>query len=495
MKPNIIIYALAGTGKTFTLVEGIRHLRGEIAPDVAPSIQQRRIWEAFGIDLDSSAMCFAAFNVSIKEELERRIHPSLDCHIATMHGIGFRAIRNAIGLSGESCKFNKWKVYRLIERLHGMSTKAVNSTMPGYTTAVKHLVALSKFSCHCQPTNKDLAILAGIHGISLGQNEDRIFDDTRSIMQLCLADMHEVDFDDMPWIPVVKGLYIKKYDTLLVDEGQDLNHCQQELALRSGKRIILVGDRHQAIYGFAGADTKSMKTMQMRMSQWNTCDSFPLTVSRRCSQAVAREARYIVPDFEALPSNCEGSVMHRAIGTPLVNDMILCRTNAPLVSMTFKLIQRGLPCKIIGRDIRASALGLIATLSPTSVNDLMVKMYRQQDHDIQYLRNQKPTPVAAILAIEDKFACLLAICKQATSIEDVLATIDELFSSKSDEVDCIRLSSIHRAKGLEARNVYILHPELLPHPMANSDWQIEQEINLKYVAITRAIENLIWMRG
>ena len=57
----------------------------------------------------------------------------------------------------------------------------------------------------------------------------------------------------------------------------------------------------------------------------------------------------------------------------------------------------------------------------------------------------------------------------------------------------ILLSSVHRAKGLEADRVFIIEPGLMPHPGAKSDWQRVQEDNLKYVAITRAIRSLFWV--
>ena len=56
------------------------------------------------------------------------------------------------------------------------------------------------------------------------------------------------------------------------------------------------------------------------------------------------------------------------------------------------------------------------------------------------------------------------------------------------------LSSVHRAKGLEAENVVILHPEKMPHPMATLEWEIEQEYNIKYVAITRSMNRLVFVR-
>jgi superfamily I DNA/RNA helicase len=57
------------------------------------------------------------------------------------------------------------------------------------------------------------------------------------------------------------------------------------------------------------------------------------------------------------------------------------------------------------------------------------------------------------------------------------------------------LSSVHRAKGLEAKRVFILRPDLMPHPKAKSAWEKGQEANLEYVAITRAIEELVYVDG
>jgi superfamily I DNA/RNA helicase len=51
--------------------------------------------------------------------------------------------------------------------------------------------------------------------------------------------------------------------------------------------------------------------------------------------------------------------------------------------------------------------------------------------------------------------------------------------------------TVHRSKGLEAKVVYILRPDLMPHPKGNA----QEERNLKYVAITRAKERLIWVNG
>jgi superfamily I DNA/RNA helicase len=59
----------------------------------------------------------------------------------------------------------------------------------------------------------------------------------------------------------------------------------------------------------------------------------------------------------------------------------------------------------------------------------------------------------------------------------------------------LTLSTIHKAKGREWPTVAILQPELMPSGWATKDWEQQQETNLKYVAITRARERLIWLDG
>ena len=75
-----------------------------------------------------------------------------------------------------------------------------------------------------------------------------------------------------------------------------------------------------------------------------------------------------------------------------------------------------------------------------------------------------------------------------------LALVQILFTPSRDS---IRLSTIHKVKGLEANRVWFYLPELVPHPNAVSDWELKQEENLKYVAITRAKNELyyVWGKG
>jgi superfamily I DNA/RNA helicase len=57
----------------------------------------------------------------------------------------------------------------------------------------------------------------------------------------------------------------------------------------------------------------------------------------------------------------------------------------------------------------------------------------------------------------------------------------------------VTLSTIHKAKGLEAERVFILDAWRLPSFYAKLPHQLEQEYNLLYVAITRAQRELYYV--
>jgi superfamily I DNA/RNA helicase len=95
----------------------------------------------------------------------------------------------------------------------------------------------------------------------------------------------------------------------------------------------------------------------------------------------------------------------------------------------------------------------------------------------------------ASAVIEDKIATIKAIYEfcQPTNIAALLQTIADLFS---DDRASVWLSTVHKAKGLEAERVFVLYPDKMPHPHAKKPWEMEQEMNGKYVAMTRSKRDL-----
>jgi superfamily I DNA/RNA helicase len=91
---------------------------------------------------------------------------------------------------------------------------------------------------------------------------------------------------------------------------------------------------------------------------------------------------------------------------------------------------------------------------------------------------------------------------ECKTVSDLMSKIQMLFDDNNRGVV---FSSVHRAKGLEAKNVFILRPDLMPHPKAGmgkdkkpdpkKQWELVQESNGQYVAWTRSNENLYFVKG
>ena len=506
--PHLIIEARAGTGKTTTLVEGLKRIRGMASP-LVPSPQQDAVWKAMAEGAANvKSICMVAFNKSIAQELASRVPAGVDA--MTMHSMGFRAVRAAFG----KVEMGDFVVSDLISEVMGVDGRELRNTRAALVIGAEKLVKLCKMNL-VDGQRHELEELERHHDLELDLDREEIFRIVPLVLERCrngAQQRKKIDFDDMIWLPVVLDLPVHRYDMLLVDEAQDLNRCQQALARKVGRRLVLCGDPKQAIYGFAGADAESMPRMAEELGNTEQgCRTLPLTVTRRCGHAIVAEAKEIVPDFDSFPTNPAGEILRmqfpgkRKEGPEVLweksyaaeakaGDMLLCRVNAPLVSQCFRFLRRGIRAQIQGRDIGAGLVSLVKKLNAKTVPDLISKLEDWCNREMEKEQAKRNSSEARLIAIQDKADCLLCFTEEAITASTVVAKIESMFTD-ANNAGAIRLSSIHKAKGLEAKRVFLLEPEgaSVPHPMARKDWQREQEWNLRYVAITRAIETLVYV--
>lgn len=499
--PHLIVEALAGTGKTTTLVEGLKVVWGQ-KPSITPSPQQQEIWESLAKSKGVASVCFVAFNKSIATELQSRVPAG--CSAMTLHSLGLKAVTAVLGPK----KINGYRVDNIFAEITGYDGYSIrkNEKVTVLLGLCKRLVGLCKANLIGHEgnllgeTSLESAVgeLADIYDIDLNGNRSRVIELVPQILERCKQDDGEIDFDDMVWLPVALELPTTKYDLLLVDESQDLNRCQQELAIKSGERLVLCGDSRQAIYAFAGADSTSLRRMGARLQatpQGVECKQ--LTVTRRCSQVVVQEAQQFVPTFSAHESNRQGKISQATIqdyqATVVDGDMVVCRVTAPLVSQCFQFIKSGRKATIQGRDIGQGLSKLVEKMKAESLPELITLLEKWKDGEVAKENAKKFPSSNRIIGIEDKYDCLVYLSAGLRNVEELLTTIEALFTDQ--EKPGIRLSTIHKAKGLEAENVYLLEPEgaTVPHPAAKTESEREQEWNLRYVAITRAIDTLVYV--
>ena len=119
-------------------------------------------------------------------------------------------------------------------------------------------------------------------------------------------------------------------------------------------------------------------------------------------------------------------------------------------------------------------------------------MLEKLDHEIDLARGRAErkgmdaSTASFVVTLQDKVACIEIIAGTCSSVNEVLAKLDSLFAD-SISGNVVTLSTIHKAKGLEANNVWIVVPNKLPMRFkGQKDWEYQQELNLCYVAYTRA---------
>ena len=294
---------------------------------------------------------------------------------------------------------------------------------------------------------------------------------------------------DMIWLPMYLNLRVDKYELVIIDECQDLNVCQRELMLKAcnGTRFIAVGDKNQAIYGFAGADSKSFEEIQ---NQPNTI-GLPLSECYRCDSEIIALAQSIVPSISHFAGNGAGNVNREALLNEIeAGDMVLCRNTFPLVKLCMNYLKVGKKAVIKGQSIGDSLQALIrgtgAKKSADVINTLQNEKQQLVKSIVKKMRisEDEAKQEQSYVSFCDKVEVIELLSENCETAEDISAVLGRLFSD--DTTTGIQLSTIHRSKGLEAKRVFIIHAELMPSKYAKQDWQMEQEMNLMYVAYTRA---------
>ena len=450
---DVIVNAGAGTGKTFTIVEGANRI-------------------------NASRMGFLAFNKSIATELAERLPEHVEAK--TFHALGMKAVRDAVGRT----KVNNWKVKNIIDGILGRDY---------FAQPLVKLISLVKGSMIDCTDNKEIYKLIDEYNIEFKTPREEVMgvDLVCQILDECKKQTNEIDFDDMIWLPLVNDYPLPQFDILFVDEAQDFNEMQRQLVLACTQlgRCIIVGDKNQAIYGFRGADSGSMAIFENQLkARGSTVNSFGLTLTWRCPKSVVAEANRYVKEFNCLETAEDGQVHVNAYLNPQKGDMVLCRYNAPLVSAFYDLITQGKSAYILGRDMHKGLVNYVKKI--TKHNNMSSEEFMNLltvDFRVNHAKLIDTDKQNQANTLSDKFECVKIFASKADTVGGIIAEIERLFNSKTK--GDIQLSTVHKAKGLEADNVFILATERMPHPKATN---MQEERNICYVAITRAKKNLYY---
>lgn len=451
---HIIVEALAGAAKTSSIVEGFKYV-----PKGKNSL-------------------VLAFNKIIQEELRSRA-PSYIRDIMTFHSLGFRAIKQRFG----NVELDDYKVINLVKDQLGKDTDF------DLITNIRDTVAFCKYGLVDIPDQIDNLI--DRFGIDTCEMDRELFIKTViKTLGLCKLQTNKIDFNDMCWMWYIYNLPLGQYDLCFIDERQDLNKSQLLMARKAtktnGGRIIAVGDENQACYSWRYADTSIIDDLKRQ----DNCKVLPLPISYRCPKAIIALCKNWVPDIVCPDTAIEGEINDISINElydkAKPGCFILSRTNAPMIKIAMSLIRRGIKANIRGRDIGKQLSYLIKKSKKKQIPAFLKWLDRWKEDEVSKLK-EKNINTENVL---DRHECLVNICDECSSLEEVIKKIDELFND-TDEKNIIILSTTHRAKGLERDDVFVLrwtyrlwldNTDIIEKP--------NEEMNLAYISISRCRKRL-----
>lgn len=475
---NAVIEATAGSGKSSSLIWVSEYIKG--------------------------STLFCAFSKHIVEELKGRLPKNVD--IKTMHSIGRSAL---VKVLGNNLKINSNKYYNLCLDLafdfHANAEEEVKYIKAVELTSIlKQLISLAQANLINSQNTNALDDLANHYGadtksystFELGKMIEIVQEKSMTLAKYS----KEIDFMDMTWLPIAWNLDFDQYDWLMVDEAQDLNKCQLEIVLRSRRsagRVIAVGDRNQAIYGFTGSDCDSF----LNIAKVLDAKLLPLSICYRCPSSHIKLAKTIVPSIECRDGASEGVIevvtKNKLIDEIQEGDYVISRCTAPLVSLCLELISNKIPAVIKGKDIAGGLIKVVeevASLRRFKYKDFAYCLEVYEEQQLEKLGKRKNAEVL-MEKVKDTCAAVLA-CYQGYNCKTVKKLCSEIQDLFSEERGSITLCTVHKAKGLEGDRVYIIDSDRMPLTWSRQkDWQYDQELNLKYVAFTRAKKYLAFVKN
>ena len=526
---NGIIDAVAGAGKTTTLMGCVEHV---------PNIND---------------VLYCAFNVSIRKELQKRFHKAnKPVKVFTIHSLGFQMLRATRDFKDvDDIKYNKivrdpkffetivpfiddildFHQYYSVAELKEMEERgysldwieknALNEGLKYIQKILSRLLNINqKYRCTlASDTANDIDYIIRHFGIfdleeysltTYSQEVECYFNAHKKLLQEgnSVALSHGViDYTDMLYLPHLLNLTAKKkYGFVFVDECQDLSRAQLYVVrqyLRNNGRLLAVGDPYQAIYGFAGADSSSFENVKAAFN----CQTLGLTDCFRCPADVIKIAQSIREDikgFKTDPGKIYKIPQREVVYNIKAGDLVICRTRKPLIGMALTLIKKGYKVKIHPDELMEfmgdykknfTPKELRAVLSADMIDDFFETARSRNEKRIHKENQNADTALRRLLIdaeIKDMESTLDFLKSkffewQLNTLELILKKLKHMLSNPSD--DAIKISTIHRAKGLENDRVFILEYNKLPY-RRDLEWENIQERNLHYVAVTRPKEEL-----
>lgn len=520
---NMLVNALAGSGKSTTACMLSEHSK--------------------------TSDLYIAFNASVVEEFKKKIK-NPKTKVMTMHSLAYSIMLYNVEQeskdSGEKPKgFGSQRSKRTVSldnfKPHKILDEEITKRYGRYIEFAKrvflkdnyvNLYNLCRLTLTDMSSNKDVSRLIDDHVLFLyygdeGYSAPDISEITSTLKILDTKSRQQfetqgvIDFTDMLWITFNKLKYDNwevpywaLYTNIYCDEVQDFSNIQLnflKFIKRTKGRYVFIGDFHQAIYNFAGANAQAFNQIPKMFAPVET---FDLPICYRCAKShlsrVNREYGIPILPCDDAPMGFVKTIDKNKISEyAKAGDMVISRKNKWIAEVVLDLARNGTPIFIEDKDMVAAIKRQILSSKCTSVGtlekflqkvisnynkklfEIVSKNVSEGGHEEEHLEavaetNSKIDNTSFLLEILEGY---LENHASSDSISKFSNFIDKLLNT-TPSPNCVRLCSIHKAKGLEATNVFVLNEAKINYDFRNSKEQNIQEKNLSYIATTRAKEGL-----
>ncbi|EFP0183601.1 ATP-dependent helicase [Escherichia coli] len=445
---RLVVRAYAGTGKTTTLVK-------------------------YALKNQNSRILYIAYNRAIRDEAKEKFPANVDCK--TSHQLAYAVI-------GRLYHHKLTGNIRLSDIAQAVNTK-------NWTAVQDIRETLNTFM-----SSADKRIL---YSHFIRSNTGKILTSKQERYQIWIVESAEAIWNRMtnpqdPF-PTVHDCYLKQYQlsmpnlstrytTILFDEAQDANPVTSNIVLQQNCKVILVGDRHQQIYRFRGANNA------LDSEQLKNADQLHLTHSFRFGPNVSLVANALL-ELKKEDKPLVGKGPQDKVVMSLPNNIghkaILHRTVMGVIETALMQTENGAKVFWVG-GIDAYQINEIQDLFWFSRDEKeRIKNKKILEEYEDYLEYQD-------IAEATKDSEMLRAIKIINNYDDIPSRLSMLRRNtvKEEFSADISVSTAHRCKGLEWDFVQLYDdfPDVLDPKLTPQDR--DDEINLLYVASTRAMRML-----
>jgi superfamily I DNA/RNA helicase len=463
---NIKINAVAGSGKTTTVIEYAK---------TRPS---------------SSKILYLAFNKSVKLEAIKKFEKEglTNVNVETAHSLAYKYI---VFQNEYRIRTQGYKTHEIVELLN------LQGNEEKYTEYVlaNHINKFLTYFCNSDKNKvEDLNYLDTITDSKAKSFVSTFYTYIVAQTRLLLSKMNKGE------IEIIHDFYLKKFqlsspnlpfDYILFDEGQDASPAMLDVFFKQKATKVIVGDTNQQIYGWRFA-VNSLEKADFKI--------FHLSTSFRFSQDIANLAIEILKLKKHLDEQHQTiQITGKGQSKEIKTKAVLARTNLGLLLKAIEYVteKKNLKHIYFEGNINSYTYADDGTSLYDVLNLYDEKLYLIKDKLIKSMKTIEELEDYIEKTEENQLAMMVDIVKEyGNKIPDIIKLIKEkhVENNEKEKAEMV-FATVHRSKGMEYDAVQLVNDFISEEELetlterSKADQlnlpKLNEEINLLYVAVTR----------